>query len=205
MGRPRKPLISRRKTLETALRIIDEEGLEALSIRRLGHELDVKGISLYHHFSNKEAILVGVCELALEKVRTPDKTETDWREWLLSNAIEMRRAMKCHPKLLPVFINFQPARIGLAEQNASAGLLAVQGVPPEAIMPLLEGLGELALGSVSYKSVLDMPEMSGGMTNYPFLYHLSMKPRIDEDKLFEAKARALLAGMIEVLGVKPPA
>lgn len=204
MGRPRKPLISRRKTLEAALRIIDEEGLEALSIRRLGRELNVQGISLYHHFNNKEEILIGVCELALEKVRTPDKTETDWREWLLSNAIELRRAMLCHPRLLPVFINAQPGKIGLAEQNASAGLLAVQGVPPEAIMPLLEGLGELALGSVSYKSVLDLPDSDAWRSSYPFLYHLSSRPRIDEEKLFEAKARALLKGMIEALGVTPP-
>lgn len=205
MGRPRKPLISRRKTLEEALRIIDEEGLEALSIRRLGQELDVQGISLYHHFANKDAILVGVCELALENVTTPDRTETDWREWLLRNAIELRKALKAHPNLLPALINFRPLRIGLTEQNASAGLLAVQGVPPEAIMPLLEGLGELAFGSVCYQSVLDAPELAEGWREeHPFLYHLSRGKRIDPDTLFEAKARAMLAGMIEALGVPVP-
>ena len=46
MARPKKALISRRKTLEAALRIIDAEGLEALSIRRLGRALNVQGISL---------------------------------------------------------------------------------------------------------------------------------------------------------------
>ena len=65
MGRPKQALISRRKTLEVALRIIDEEGLDALSIRRLGDELNVRGISLYHHFPSKEHILIGACELAL--------------------------------------------------------------------------------------------------------------------------------------------
>ena len=59
MGRPKQALISRRKTLEVALRIIDEEGLEELSIRRLGKELNVRGISLYHHFKSKADILVG--------------------------------------------------------------------------------------------------------------------------------------------------
>ncbi len=205
MGRPRKPLISRRRTLQAALNIIDEEGLGALSIRRLGHELNVQGISLYHHFTNKDAILTGVCELALEKVATPDRTEVDWREWLLGNAIELRRALLAHPNLLPALINFRPLRIGMAEQNASAGLLAVQGVPPQAIMPLLEGLGELAFGSVCYNSILDAPELSESWRDeHPFLYHLSKNPRIDMDALFEAKARALLNGMIEALDIPIP-
>lgn len=201
MGRPKKPLISRRKTLEAALRIVDEEGLEALSIRRLGRELNVQGISLYHHFASKEDILVGVCQLALEKVRTPDRTEADWREWLLSNAIELRRALQLHPRLLSVLIENNNVRIGLTELNASAGLLAVQGVPPDAIMPLLEGLGELALGSVAYRSVLDAPQSPEWKMSYPFLFHLSGRDRVDADKLFEAKARALLAGMVDALGV----
>ena len=57
--RPKVPLISKRKTLEAALRIIDAEGLESLSVRRLAIELNVNGASLYHHFKNKEEILVG--------------------------------------------------------------------------------------------------------------------------------------------------
>ena len=183
------------------MRIVDEEGLDALSIRRLGRELNVQGISLYHHFASKEDILVGVCELALEKVRTPDKTETDWREWLLSNAIELRRALLLHPRLLSVLIANHNVRVGLAEQNASAGLLGVQGVPPEAIMPLLEGLGELALGSVAYKSVLDAPQTDEWRTAYPFLYHLSSKTPPDTDEFFEVKARAVLNAMIEALNV----
>src|SRR5690606_27399768 len=97
MTRPKRRLISRRNTLEVALRVIDEEGLEALSIRRLGRELDVQGISLYHHFKNKEEILIVVCELALAEVRTPNNTDTDWREWLMQNAKAYRKALLAHP------------------------------------------------------------------------------------------------------------
>src|SRR2546425_13303969 len=82
MARPKTPLISRRKTLEVALEIIDGEGLDAFSIRRLATELDINGASLYHHFANKDEILAGVAELALADVRTPTDPDADWREWL---------------------------------------------------------------------------------------------------------------------------
>src|SRR2546425_10001088 len=80
MARPKTPLISRRKTLEVALEIIDGEGLDAFSIRRLATELDINGASLYHHFANKDEILAGVAELALADVRTPTDPDADWRE-----------------------------------------------------------------------------------------------------------------------------
>src|SRR5882757_397562 len=154
MGRPKQALISRRKTLEVALRIIDEEGLDALSIRRLGDELNVRGISLYHHFKSKEHILVGVCELALANVRTPNTSNVDWREWFVNNAIEYYTALRTHPNLTPILMRRHPLRIGLEEHNATAGLLAVQGVPPGAIMPILEGLESLALGLAACESAV---------------------------------------------------
>ena len=56
------------------------------------------------------------------------------------NAIEYYTALRTHPNLIPILMRRHPLRIGLAEHNATAGLLAVQGVPPGAIMSLLEGL-----------------------------------------------------------------
>ena len=55
MARPTKPLISRDLCAQAALRIIDEDGLEALSLEKLARELGVKAPSLYHHFSNTAA------------------------------------------------------------------------------------------------------------------------------------------------------
>jgi AcrR family transcriptional regulator len=197
MGRPNKALISRSATLKVALRIIDTEGLEELSIRRLGRELNVQGISLYHHFKNKDEILAGVCELALSDVRTPKVRDGDWREWLLHNAIEYRRALQNHPNLIPILMRRHPLRIGLAEHNATAGLLSVQGVPAAAIMPLLEGLEELALGSASYQSAVDKdehPEL--WKEKYPYLYHLSLKTILTKDRMFELIARASIEAIL---------
>ena len=201
MGRPTKALISRSATLKAALRIIDQEGLDSLSIRRLGRELNVQGISLYHHFQNKDEILAGVCELALSDVRTPNSADTDWREWLLMNAVEYRKALQAHPNLIPVLMRRHPLRIGLKEHNATAGLLAVQGAPTEAIMPLLEVLEELALGSASYQSAVDNDENSESWRdNYPYLYHLSRKTTLSKDRIFELIACAAIDAITAEVG-----
>jgi AcrR family transcriptional regulator len=206
MGRPNKALISRTDTLKVALRIIDQEGLEELSIRRLGRELNVQGISLYHHFKNKDEILAGVCALALSDVRTPNTSDTDWREWLYQNAVAYRRALQAHPNLIPVLMRRHPMRIGLSEHNATAGLLAVQGAPAGAIMPLVEALEELALGSASYQSAVDKdehPEL--WKESYPYLYHLSKKTVLSKDRIFELIARAAIEAIMDSPEIAEPA
>jgi AcrR family transcriptional regulator len=198
MGRPKHNLISRRRTLEVALRIVDEEGLNALSIRRLGTELNVHGISLYHHFNNKEAILVGVCELALANVRTPHNTGGDWREWLVNNATEYWKALRAHPNLIPLLMRRHPLRIGLTEHNATAGLLAVQGVPPGAIMPMMEGLESLALGCAAYESAVTADtEDDNWQDKHPYLYHVSRNRDITRARTFEILAKAVVTAIMD--------
>src|ERR1700722_11877392 len=101
MARPRVPLISRRKALEAALGIIDSEGLKALSIRRLGEVMNVNGASLYHHFKDKDDILVGVAQLALADVTAPRSDSDNWRVWLPLNAYRTRQALIAPPELIP--------------------------------------------------------------------------------------------------------
>src|SRR5215212_5375885 len=60
----RQPL-SRRRVLEEAVRFADREGLEALTMRKLGAELGVEAMSLYNHVPNKGALLDGMVEVLL--------------------------------------------------------------------------------------------------------------------------------------------
>lgn len=205
MGRPKQALISRRKTLEVALRIIDEEGLDALSIRRLGDELNVRGISLYHHFKSKEHILIGACELALANVRTPNTSNVDWREWFVDNAIEYYTALRTHPNLIPILMRRHPLRIGLAEHNATAGLLAVQGVPPGAIMALLEGFESLALGCAAYESAVDVDNEDDWQAAQPFIYHVSRNRGITRERAFKVMAQSIADGLLAEYEASHPA
>ena len=70
-----------------ALKLIDREGLEACSMRRLGAELGVEAMSLYHHLPDKEALLDAVMELLVAQVEIP--AEGPWET-------RMRRALRSH-------------------------------------------------------------------------------------------------------------
>lgn len=68
MARPRTPLLSRERIVDAALHLIDTEGLDALSTRRLATELSVSGPSLYNHFATKDELLDAVVDSVIGEV-----------------------------------------------------------------------------------------------------------------------------------------
>jgi TetR/AcrR family tetracycline transcriptional repressor len=152
VARPKVPLISKRTALEVALDIIDNEGIESLSIRHLAERLKVNGASLYHHFENKEEIVVGAALLALEDVRTPQTHDEPWRVWILRNARRLRQAFRDHPDLVPVMLRRQPLGIGASQMDATVALLEEENVPIGAIAPMLEALELYAIGSALHET-----------------------------------------------------
>ncbi len=147
MARPKVPLIARRSALQAALDIVDAEGLQALSIRRLGEALGVNGASLYHHFKNKDEILVGVAQLALADVTAPRDAGDPWRVWLTLNTYRLRAALVEHPALIPIMLRRAPLGIGLVEVESSVNRLVEEGVPISMVAPLMESLELLAISS----------------------------------------------------------
>ena len=75
-GRPRagQEALSRGRILDAALRLVDEEGMGALSMRRLGAELAVNPMSIYHHLPGKGAVISGLVELVFSGMRVPTGT-----------------------------------------------------------------------------------------------------------------------------------
>src|ERR1043165_9533546 len=66
--------LSRERILDAALALLDRDGLEALSMRKLGEALGVEAMSLYNHVPNKAALLDGIHELILTSVPAPPAT-----------------------------------------------------------------------------------------------------------------------------------
>lgn len=201
MARP--PLISRRRALEAALSIIDSEGLDALSMRRLARELSVNSAAFYYHFKNKDEILIGAALLALEEVRVPNDRDGDWREWLIDNALTYRQALLAHPALAPVLLKRHPLRIGLAEHDLSAAKLVSQGVPVGAVMPLMDCLESLAIGSVLYGSAVARDKHRGEWEeHFPHLSQAIDAAAVSEDELFALSCRAIVEATIAFVEVQ---
>lgn len=89
--------IQREAVIATALNLLDEVGIEGLTMRRLAQELEIKAASLYWHFTNKQALMDGVADALMEGVAHNDlaepATSTTWFIAVSVTAHEIRRAL----------------------------------------------------------------------------------------------------------------
>ena len=84
----RTPL-SRERVTTAALLLIDADGLDALSMRKLGAALGVEAMSLYNHVANKDDLLDGMVDLVVSEIDLPSDA-TDWKEAMRRRAISAR-------------------------------------------------------------------------------------------------------------------
>jgi AcrR family transcriptional regulator len=107
----REPL-TREKIVEKALELLDAEGVEGISMRRLGDALGVEAMALYHHFPNKDAILDGVLDRIVEETGPAiprQEAVSDWKAVMLSGPAAAGRALEAHPKAGWLFLGRQYA------------------------------------------------------------------------------------------------
>lgn len=103
----RTPL-TREKILDKAVELIDADGVEKLSMRRLGDALGIEAMSLYHHFPNKDAILDAVVErIVAESEPIVPPAGADWKEMMRSGPTNARRVLDFHPKAAGLFFGRQ--------------------------------------------------------------------------------------------------
>jgi AcrR family transcriptional regulator len=94
IARPR-PRLTRERVLETAVARADAGGLEALSMRKLGQELGVEAMALYHHFANKDALVDAMVDVVFSEIDVPE-AGPDWRAAMRRRAISVRDALLRH-------------------------------------------------------------------------------------------------------------
>jgi len=101
-GRPRvgRELLSRGRILGAALRVVDEEGIGALSMRRLGAELGVNPMSIYHHLPDKGAVVSGLVELVFSGMRVRYPEGSSWQVRVRAWAGAYRDLVRAHPSLV---------------------------------------------------------------------------------------------------------
>lgn len=81
--------------------LLDAEGLEALTMRRLADALGVRAMALYHHFRNKDELLNSVVESVFGEIHLPEPSG-DWRTELAARSRSMRQVLTAHPWALPL-------------------------------------------------------------------------------------------------------
>jgi AcrR family transcriptional regulator len=129
----RRPALTRERVFAAALELIDADGVEALSMRRLGKALDRDPMRLYRYAGSKDALLDGVVELVFSELRVPAVTGGDWEGALRRTAHSYRAIAVAHPHVVPLLVT-RPLATPLA-------------LRPLATLRPLENLLELFVGA----------------------------------------------------------
>ncbi|MCH0565562.1 MULTISPECIES: TetR/AcrR family transcriptional regulator [unclassified Streptomyces] len=204
MARPRKPLLSTDRIVETARELVDTEGLSAVSTRRLAAELGVSGPSLYNHFRTKDEILEAVADSVSGQVDlSMFEGGREWRTALHDWAVSYRAALRDHPNIVPVLARGpgrRPAALRLAD--AVYGAMVEAGWPPSQATSIGALMRYFIMGSV-------LGSFAGGFVEDPNAYdpadypHLGQahllaeqQEKIDE-RAFETGLTALLDGLAQ--------
>jgi TetR/AcrR family tetracycline transcriptional repressor len=135
--------LTRQKIVEAALELLDREGADAVSMRRLAELLSVTPMALYNHFSNKRDLLRAVAERALSQGNF-DGHRSDWREQIRHCFRAFRCICLSHPNVprileiagvapatvfAPMEVTLRALReAGLGDENALRAYFALVGV-----------------------------------------------------------------------------
>jgi AcrR family transcriptional regulator len=100
----RTPL-TRDRVIAAALDFVDANGVDALSMRKLGAALGVEAMSLYNHVSNKEDLLDGVADLLLQLVPLPERAGPEaWHDEIMALCQAVREMGRAHPRAFPLLV-----------------------------------------------------------------------------------------------------
>jgi AcrR family transcriptional regulator len=210
-GSRREPL-TRDRVIETALRLMDTEGLDAVTMRRIGRELGVEAMSLYNHVEDKEDILDGICERVMADFEFPEPAE-EWEETCRRGARAWRRLLQAHPEVMRLFAEQRgPVRSpdSMRPMEFALRILRESGLSDRDTAQAFHAFGGYIQGFV----IMEMGSIAGGTDQGHLKMHQELAARLpgefaalesispyfaecDPDEQFEFGLDLLIAGLLE--------
>jgi AcrR family transcriptional regulator len=170
--KPQKPL-SKDRVLHAAIRVADRGGVQAITMRRVAQELGVEAMSLYHHVSNKEAILDGVVDLVFAAIELPPAECADWRDAIRARAYSARAVLSKHRWALGLMDSRRdPGPATLRHHDAVLGVLSRAGfalpMAAHAISIIDSYIGGFVLqeANLPVKTPEDLEDVAGGILEH---------------------------------------
>jgi AcrR family transcriptional regulator len=157
---PRVPL-TRDAIIDAALRILDSEGVEALSMRRVAQELGTGAGSLYWHVRNKEELLQLLFERVTAEMELPEPDPSRWQEQLKELGDRMRAVMNRHRDIARVSLGRVPSGPTIALFTEWLfELLRPVGIP-DRVIAYLGDLAGLYVGAFAFEESLGLASPTG--------------------------------------------
>ena len=150
MVRPREH--SRDDFLDAAIRIVDAEGLEALTLRRLGLDVGVSYTAVYTYFKTREDLIAALVDRISEEIIAGIAPSGDSaRDQLIAIAMSSRRALARHPRLATVYVTGQSdAVVGNQATLSVVALLESSGIKGRDVVTAYRVLENYVFGSTIF-------------------------------------------------------
>jgi AcrR family transcriptional regulator len=213
-ARARVPL-SRERILRTALTVADANGIESLSMRKLGEAVGVEAMSLYNHVPSKGDLLDGLIDQVFSEIELPRSTD-DWKTAMRQRAIAVRAALKRHRWAIGLMESrTSPGPATLRHHDAVLGCLRQAGFPVELAAHAYSALDSYIYGFALQEASLpfDTGEQTADMAQdfvaqfspdeYPHLAEFTFKhvlqPGYDYGSEYEYGLDLILDGLDQAL------
>jgi AcrR family transcriptional regulator len=145
-----RPQLSREVVIAAALKVIEVDGGDALTMRRVADEIGVSASALYGYVANKEELIQLVLEQIIQEIRVPD-ADLDWPDVVKMFAREMLGIFRRHPGVAALTMGrvpFGPSMLAGSEYILSR--LRSGGVPDQ-VAAFVGDLGSLYVGGIAYE------------------------------------------------------
>jgi AcrR family transcriptional regulator len=132
--RPRRRALSRDAIVDATIRVLDAEGLDAVTMRRVAQELGTGGASLYAHVDNKDDLLELIRDRVIGEMHVPEPDPENWREQIKECVREMRRVFVAHSDLARVNLaNIPLGPNAIGQMDRMLAILRTSGLPDQVI------------------------------------------------------------------------
>lgn len=160
LGPPRTPL-TREAIVEAALGVLDREGLDGVSMRRIAESLETTAGALYWHVRNKEELLGLVFDRVAGEIELPPLDPSRWQDQFKDLAREARRVLLLHRDIARFSLGRIPLGPNLVRINEwMLALLRAAGVPDQAAAWVGDLFG-LYVGAHAFEQTVDLPSPTG--------------------------------------------
>jgi AcrR family transcriptional regulator len=205
--------LTRERVLRTAVRLADESGIEALSMRKLAQALDVVPMALYRHVANKDELLDALVDVVIEEI-DPPLDGADWKTVIRARILSARRALLRHPWASGVMESRKiPTPVVLEYMASMIGLFRTGGFSLDLTHHAMHTMGSRMFGFTQeiFNDTADVDpaaeaEVWGAMADtYPYIFEIftaishddasTVGPGCDDQFEFEFALDLMLEGL----------
>ena len=205
--------LTRERVLRTAVRLADESGIEALSMRKLAQALDVVPMGLYRHVANKDELLDALVDVVISEIEPP-LDGADWKTVIRARILSARRALLRHPWASQVMESRKiPTPVVLEYMDSMIGLFRTGGFSLDLTHHAMHTMGSRMFGftqEIFNDTTESDPELDAEMfvamaDTYPYIFEIftaishddasTVGPGCDDQFEFEFALDLMLEGL----------